>query len=161
MLAHASDPGTYTAEAGGLLQFKANLDYEVTLEPAWAILRDYVCGAVGGRGGDALPPPHCTRAGARFLPWKMILVRSRGATAVLASAPARAPDSRELSTCLWSLCNRTPGQGCEEAGGAAHQRSLLIQLDWRVHKPRHPDSMPPCPSLGSPCAVSSMWVLGV
>lgn len=37
------------------------------------------------------------------LPWKMILVRSRGATAVLARAPASAPDNRELRTCRWSL----------------------------------------------------------
>lgn len=62
----------------------------------------------------------------------MILVRSRGATAVLASAPARAPDSRELSTCLWSLYNRAPGhrlrnqssQGLTEArGDDAHWRT--------------------------------------
>lgn len=77
------------------------------------------------------PLPYCTRADAQALPWKMILVRSRGATAVLASAPARAPDSRELSTCLWSLYNRAPGyrlrnqsgQGLTEAGGDAHWRT--------------------------------------
>lgn len=78
------------------------------------------------------PLPYCTRADAQALPWKMILVRSRGATAVLASAPARAPDSRELSTCLWSLYNRAPGhrlrnqssQGLTEArGDDAHWRT--------------------------------------
>ena len=32
------------------------------------------------------------------MPWKMILVRSNGATAVLATAPAKAPEKSELRT---------------------------------------------------------------
>lgn len=63
------------------------------------------------------------------MPWKMILVLSSGATAVLATAPAKAPEKSELIT------DRVLFRPCRESDGG---------ITFRVTNTKHSESRKNC-----------------